>query len=137
MPDLLSFHGTVVASALVAPNATLAFFFRRGQPFPGTPGLTWTINCEHGEVRLLSTGTAPEANPEGQPASIQVHHFADDRVEDVPWSWTEQQKEVGPMARSVMDCLYAFADGKGEGDQWVGLEDAAGRAALIETFLEV
>ncbi|KAJ4373081.1 hypothetical protein N0V83_003372 [Neocucurbitaria cava] len=136
VPDLLSFHGTI-ASSQAAPNATLSFLFRRGQPFPGTPPLTWTINCEHGEIRLLSpSGTNLEPNEGDEPLTIQVHHFDSDTVENVEWKWGDRQTELPVLARNVMESLYAFADGKEEGKGWVSLEDAARRAALIRSFLQ-
>ncbi|KAF1848821.1 NAD(P)-binding protein, partial [Cucurbitaria berberidis CBS 394.84] len=129
VPDLLSLHGTIASSPQAVPNATLSYSFRRGQPFPGTPALTWTINCEHGEVRLVSPSTTslePGANDE--PVTIQVHHFDSDSVENIDWNWSDRHTEVPIMARNVMECLYAFADGRAEGDGWVGLEDAVKRA---------
>lgn len=39
------------------------------------------------------------------------------------------------MARTVSECLYAFAEGREEGDGWAGIESAAVRARLIEHFL--
>ena len=138
VPDLLSFHGTLKESPQTALNATLAFSFRRGQPFPGTPALTWTITCEHGEIRLTSaTSMVLRVSENDGPLTIQVHYFDTDEVEDVAYDWTDEQKEVPILARDVMACLYAFADGKKEGDGWVGLEDAARYARIIDSFLEV
>lgn len=73
----------------------------------------------------------------------------------MPWEWDERQLEVPVRARSVMKCLYAFAndrlglgkgaggEGRGDGDEagwlekgWVDLEDAAGRARQIWGWLE-
>jgi hypothetical protein len=114
VPDLLTFHGTLAPSPISAPNATLSFLFRRGQPYPGTPTLTWTINCEHGEVQLIS-----------QTALHMV----------VPPSEPESQLDLPLMARDVAECLYAFAEGREEGNRWAGLESARARAAMIEGFL--
>jgi hypothetical protein len=137
VPDLLSVHGTIAPSPLTSPDATLSFKFRRGQPFPGTPALTWTINCEHGEIRVTSaTSMSFRASESDGPVNIQIHHFDTDEVEDVDWDWSDLQKEVPIVGRDVMGCLFAFADGKDEGDGWVGLEDAASYARIIETFLE-
>ncbi|RAR01493.1 putative oxidoreductase [Stemphylium lycopersici] len=138
VPDLLSFHGTLKQSPLTAPNATLSFSFRRGQPFPGTPALTWTITCEHGEIRLSSaTSMVLRASENDGPLTIKVHHFDSDEVEDVDWDWSDEQKQVPIIARDVMACLYAFADGKQEGDGWVGLEDAARRGEGLSDFEHV
>jgi len=136
VPDLLSFHGALVPSPQSVPGATLSFLFRRGQPFPGTPSLAWTINCERGEIRLVSpSGIALQAAAYELPVTIHVHHFDTDEVEEINWTWSESQQELPVLARSVSECLYAFADGRAEGDGWVGIESAAARARLIEMFL--
>lgn len=130
VPDLVSLHGTLASSA------TLSFLFRRGQQFPGTPALTWTINCEYGELRLVSSsGLAPEYSSPEAPVTIQVNWFDDDSVEDVKWEWAKDQVELPPAARGVISTLLAFADGKESGNGWVSVEDAARRATLIERFL--
>ncbi|KAJ4360906.1 uncharacterized protein N0V89_001475 [Didymosphaeria variabile] len=128
VPDLLSLHGTLQPS-----NATLSYLFRRGQQFPGTPALTWTINLEHGEIRLVSqSGLNLEL---GEPASIHVHWFDNDKVEEVKWEWNAEQAALPPSARNVINTLIAFADRKAPGDGWVSIEDAADRARLMESFL--
>jgi hypothetical protein len=135
VPDLLSVHGGLIASELAVEGATLQFSFRRGQPFPGRPALEWTINCEHGEIRLVSPdGIALQASGGGD-VTIQVHHFDTDEVENVDWAWNERQSELPLLARAVSECLYAFAEGKKEGDGWAGIESAAARAKMIEQFL--
>jgi hypothetical protein len=70
------------------------------------------------------------------PVSIQVHWFDTDKVENVDWEWNEDQKEVEPVARGVQSSLYAFADGKAEGDGWVGIVKARERAMLIQRILD-
>ncbi|KAH6140635.1 hypothetical protein HBI64_026100 [Parastagonospora nodorum] len=136
VPDLLSIHGALTPTSLAAPKATLCVGFRRGQPFPGTPPLVWTINCERGEIRLVSpSGTALQANA-GDDVSIQIHRFDTDNVENVRWTWKEPQQALPLMARSVSECLYAFAEGREDGDGWAGIDSAAVRARSIERFLD-
>ncbi|CAN9161268.1 unnamed protein product [Alternaria alternata] len=137
VPDLLSVHAAIEPSPLTVPNTTLSFLFRRGQPFPGTPALTWTINCEYGEIRVTSATSSSFQNSENDgPVVIQVHHFDTEQVEIVDWGWSDMQKEIPIVGRDVMGCLFAFADGNEEGDGWVGLGDAASYAQTIESFLE-
>jgi hypothetical protein len=136
VPDLLALHSALASSLQSVPGATLSFFFRRGQPFPGTPSLVWTINCERGEIRLVSpSGIALQASASDESVMIQVHHFETDEVEDVKWGWNERQLELPLLSKSVSECLYAFAEGHEEGDGWAGIESAARRARLIEQIL--
>lgn len=115
----------------------MSFYFRRGQPFPGTPSFDWRINFDMGEIRLLSpSGLALEAGADDKPVTIQVHYFDTDKVEEILWDWNDLQREVPVSARNVMTNLYAFADGAEEGEGWVGLEDAARRAEQIEGWLK-
>lgn len=138
IPDLLTLHGTLAASPQTAPNATLAFQFRSGPAFPGTPMLTWTVECERGEIKLISE-TSPflRFSDADGPVTIQVHDFESGEVKEVPWDWTEEQKNVPVIARGVMKSVLDFADGKKEGDGWVGLKDAAEFARVIESFMDV
>ena len=136
VPDLVSFHGTIAQSSQTAPDATLSYYFRRGQPFPNTPALTWSINCENGEILITSaTSMSFQASDKDGPVIIKVHYFENNQVEELKWDWSEMQKEVPIIGRDVMGCLYALADGKKEGDGWVGLEDAANHARIIDKFL--
>lgn len=138
VPDLVTLNGTLAASPKAASNATLTFTFRKGPPFPGTSSFIWTINCEHGEIRIDAPSTTTlETGENDPPVTISVHTFADDKVEQVDFGWNEQQLQVPLLARSVMDTLFAFADGKKPEDGWVDLEDAAKYAELIATFLKV
>ena len=128
VPDLVSLHGTLETSA------TLSYFFRRGQQFPGTPALIWTIGLDFGEIQLVShSGLIFEL---GEPATIHVHWFDSDEVEEVKWEWDADQAQLPPSARIVMRNLVAFADGNEAGNGWVSIEDAANRAKLIESLLE-
>lgn len=125
-----------LTSEYVADNAVLTFHFRRGQPFPGTPAFDWRINFEQGEARLVSpSGISLQAAAYDEPVTIQLYHFRTGQLEDVAWDWSDLQKEVPIRARTVMSCLYAFADGIDEGSGWVGIEDAARRAEQIEGWL--
>lgn len=138
VPDLISLHGTLAESTQTVPNATLAFNFRAGPAFRGTPMLTWSINCERGEIKVVSVTSPFFRLRDGDgPVTVQVHNFDSDEVRDVAWDWSAEQKEVPVIARDVMKSLLDFAEGKKEGDGWVGLKDAAEYASVIDSFLEV
>jgi hypothetical protein len=137
VPDLLSLHGGLLPSPTVAPSATLSVFYRRGQAFPGDPSFTFSIACEHGEIRLLApSGPSLETATEDEPVTIRIHWHKDDKVEEVEWKWSEVQEGLPVRARSIWRSLESLADGKPAEDGWVSLEDAARRAELIEGFLK-
>lgn len=87
-------------------------------------------------MRLVSpSGISLQAAAYDEPVTIQLYDFNTDKVENVSWEWSRLQEEVPVRARTVMGCLYAFADGFKEGEGWVGIEDAARRAEQIEGWL--
>ena len=71
----------------------------------------------------------------GEPATIHVHWFDSDEVEEVKWHWSSEWSGLSGSARNVINTLLAFAEGNVPGDGWVSIEDAANRARLIESFL--
>ncbi|SPQ24234.1 fc8ca640-7c5f-46e2-a4a9-268dcf486eb1 [Thermothielavioides terrestris] len=144
VPDLLSLHGFVIpavgpttAGTGNASPATLTVLFRRGQPFPGTPALTWTLHGTAGELRLVAPGgialQADAGYAGAEPVRIALHRFGNqpgggegEVVEDVPWS-----------------VLFAWADYRrglvgeeGREKGWVELEEAAERARQIQGWLD-
>lgn len=135
-----NFQGRLAPSPQNDDNATLAFSFRRGQPFPETPSLTWSIYGTKGEIRLVApSGISLQADAYDVPVTIQVHHFESDTVETVDWDWSDVEKEVPIRGRSVQRVLYAYADWKeGLSDEkaWVDVVDAAGRAGQIQKLLD-
>lgn len=137
VPDLLSFNARLQPTPHTAEDATLTFFFRRGQPFPDTSPLTCSINFEYGEVKVDSplSGFLDAGDNDEPPTTISLHRFDNDRVEVVEWNWSTEQSELPLMARAVSTLLYAFADRRPAGDGWVSIEDAAMRAALIDRLL--
>ncbi|KAI9928365.1 hypothetical protein MW887_002403 [Aspergillus wentii] len=135
VPDLLSLHGTLPESPYTALNATLTAYFNRGQPYPNDPSLTWTLNCEHGTIRLTApAGIALQAHAYAEPVTISVYRFETGEVEDVQWGWDEAQLEVSVPARSVLRSLVNLAEGREDG--YVSLEDAVGRARQIGGWLD-
>ncbi|GKZ36206.1 hypothetical protein AbraIFM66950_007202 [Aspergillus brasiliensis] len=135
VPDLLSVHGSLEDSPYTVPGASLVAYFARGQPFPGDPSLSWTLNCEAGAIRLAApAGISLQADAYENPATISVHHHATDTVEVVEWTWSQEQLEVPVRARSVQRTLIDFAKGNPEG--YVSLEDAAGRARQLARWLD-
>ncbi|GLA05461.1 hypothetical protein AnigIFM60653_005949 [Aspergillus niger] len=135
VPDLISVHGSLPESPYTVPGASLVAYFARGQPFPGDPSLSWTLNCEAGAIRLSApAGISLQADAYQNPATISIHRYATDTVEAVEWAWSEEQLEVPVRARSVQRTLIDFAKGNREG--YVSLEDAAGRARQLARWLD-
>lgn len=136
VPDLVSLNARLDSLPRVADDATLSFFFRRGQPFPGTSRVTWILNLEHGEIKVESpTAGFLEQGPDDEPITIHVHRYNDDTIEAIKWSWSSEEAALPLLSRSVSATLFAFADGRPAGDGWVGVEDAARRAVLIEKLI--
>lgn len=109
VPDLVIVHGTLSDTSLVQTGATLSARFRRGQPFKGEPGFTWHINCEKGEIRLVSqTGSSLQADVYSvEPVSLQVHSHETDQVWDLDWAWpTWQDENKIPLAGRNVARLY-------------------------------
>lgn len=116
VPDLIIINGTLAASQVAADGANVLFRFRRGQPFPGDPALSWTINGEKGEIRLQAFGgSSLHANSYTAPLTIEVHDFASDQVQKIDWSWQSWQEDLAIVGRSVGVLYDKFADGVVEG----------------------
>lgn len=129
------FVGTLQESDYTASKASLVAYFARGQPYPGDPSLSWTLNCEKGTIRLVSpSGIALHAGAYESPVTISVHLFEADNVEQIEWSWSEAQLGVPVLSRSVQTCLVSVAKGNKEG--YVALEDAANRARQVSRWLD-
>lgn len=74
---------------------------------------------------------ALEAATDDKPVTIKVHWHEGDEVEDVEWEWSERAKGLPVAARGMGETVRAFVEGRGEGDGWVGIGDARGRAGEI------
>jgi len=135
VPDLVSLQGRIASNSYTVPSATLSLLFRRGQPFPGTPELAWSINFEKGEVLFTSENGLSLTMGSGAPVKIQVHYHESDKVEEVPWT-SGGEEGLSETAKSVQKVLFQFADGEEEGVGWLGLEEAAKRAEQLWGFLE-
>ncbi|KAK3693134.1 hypothetical protein B0T22DRAFT_400902 [Podospora appendiculata] len=134
VPDLVFFTGTLPESATTPTQkgATLHFRFRRGQTFPGDPAVVWTINGEKGEIRVLSPEVAAlQVGSNEQPIVVEVHDFATDTVDRIPWAWDEPVAGL-PMASRNVGLLYeAFAKGEG----YPTFEDAVARHVQLDGLL--
>ncbi|KAM0238477.1 hypothetical protein ACHAPO_003443 [Fusarium lateritium] len=137
VPDITFATGTLQESQTVQKDAAVSIRFRRGQPFPGEPPLTITINGEKGEIRLRSFGgTALNAAGYSKPVTIEIHDFETDTVEEVKWKWQEWQEEndIPVIGRSIAAIYEQFANGRGEG--LVSFGEALKRHEQLEGMLK-
>ncbi|PSR99206.1 hypothetical protein BD289DRAFT_479587 [Coniella lustricola] len=120
VPDLIAVTASLTPSRAVQQGATLQVRFRRGQPFKGEPALAWWVNCEHGEIRLLSpAGTGLHADAYARPVTIDVHRFGHEEaskageeavVSKEEWTWLDWQEDnqLPLVARSVAQVYDEF-----------------------------
>lgn len=109
-PDLILVAGVLKESPTTQKDATLHLRLRRGQPFPGEPALTWSINGEKGEIRLLSPEAAFLHIGEHKPPFVlQIHDFETNKVETIGYDWEDWEKEVDIRARGIGRLYEEFA----------------------------
>ena len=136
VPDLVIATGTLTASEVAQDGASVMVSFRRGQPFPSSPGFVWTVNGEKGELRLTARGGPTlQANAYTEPVTIEVHDFQTDAVDSVAWAWEEWQTELPVRGRSIATLYDLFAEGKSDGAV-PSFEDALERHVQLEKLLE-
>lgn len=134
VPDLVSTTATLEASSIAKQGAPVFTYFRRGQAFPGEPPLVWSIEGEKGEIRLTAKdGTTLHASAPNGPILIELHDFENEKVEQIEWKWTEWQKSLPIIARSVAAVYDAYADGRSEGI--ASFEEAAIRHEQLNGLL--
>lgn len=140
VPDLVIANGTLSDPTIAQHGATLNVHFRRGQPFKGEPGFTWHINCDKGEIRLISpTGAFLNANAYSVPVTLEVHDHATDEVHDVNWTWPAWQEEshLPFSSRSVAILYEAFYADAVEGGprEYPDFGDALRRHEQLQSLL--
>lgn len=140
VPDLVHVTGSLSSSDITQREATLAVRYRRGQPFKGEPALTWHINCERGELRLVSpSGSSLHATSYSEPVTIDIHYFAEDEVRSETWEWPSWQEEIElPIAsRSVAKLYEAFHNHVSEGgaEEFPDFSDALKRHQQLDSIL--
>ncbi|KAK0617566.1 hypothetical protein B0T14DRAFT_460644 [Immersiella caudata] len=117
VPDLVLIAGTLPESPTTQKGATLHYRFRRGQPFPGDPNLTWSINGEKGEIRVVSPAAAfLNIGVDDPPITTVLHDFETDKVTPLEWEWADWQKSLPTAARNIGGLYEAFAAAKEGGD---------------------
>lgn len=153
VPDLLTVHGALAVKTQgkgidVVEGATLMVRHRSGPPFKGDPAFEWYINGEFGEIRVTSpSGLFLHATSFDEPFKVEVHNFATDEIEEIPWEWKEWQKELPVVTRIGAELYERYAkwieggklskDGLEDDEIWPTVGDAIKRhEELEELFLQ-
>ena len=112
VPDIIFATGTLQESDISQKGAGVLIRFRRGQPFPGEPHLSISINGEKGEIRLrVMEGTSLHASGASSPMTFEVHDFETNKVEEIEWGWEDWQEKIPVIARCVAAVYDRFAEG--------------------------
>ncbi|UKZ74532.1 hypothetical protein TrVFT333_002202 [Trichoderma virens FT-333] len=111
VPDLASVTASLKGAKYIQYGASLFVNFRRGQPFPGEPHLTWSIHGERGEINFTADGGTTPRTMASRPINIVLHDFATNQVQEVGWSWELWCQELPTAARGVAMLYEAYAHG--------------------------
>ncbi|TQV95627.1 oxidoreductase family protein [Cordyceps javanica] len=115
VPDLIIVNGTLNGAESIKQGATVSLRFRRGEPFKGEPGFVWSINGEKGEIRLTAVnGPTFHAFADNDTVAIEVHDFETDQVEKIDWDWSEWERELPVVARSIGKLYDKYASGQND-----------------------
>lgn len=134
VPDLAVLIASMAESATVRDGATVLVRYRKGPSFKGEPAFVWSINCEKGEVRLVSPGgPALQLNVYSEPVTIDVHDFATDEMKSLEWNWPDYQLELPEDARTTAAWYEAYAAGIESGS--ATFQDALRRHEQLEKWL--
>lgn len=96
----------VMLQGILSSGAPLSVTFRRGAPSKGTPGFSWSIYGEKGEISITAAGPALQANDDE--TKIVVHEFDKEDLEIIEWD--RSFKDLPQPARNVAAMYEAFVD---------------------------
>ncbi|KAL7919025.1 hypothetical protein ACQKWADRAFT_302422 [Trichoderma austrokoningii] len=134
VPDLVILIASMAESATVRDSATLLVRYRKGASFKGELAFVWTINCEKGELRLVSPGgPALQLNVYSEPVTIDVHDFATDEVKPIEWNWADYQLQLPEDARATAAWYETYA--AGTEIEAATFQDALHRHEQLENWL--
>ncbi|RYP00170.1 hypothetical protein DL764_006601 [Monosporascus ibericus] len=133
VPDLVSVTASLPGDKYIQDGASLLVSFRRGQPFPGEPCLTWTIHGETGDIKVTAEGGTTPRTIASRPVKIVLHDFVTDQVQDVGWSWETWRQELPAAARGVAGLYEAYA--RGDKTAYSDFEHALKRHDQLEEIL--
>ncbi|MCJ1317641.1 transcription regulator gal80 [Xylographa vitiligo] len=99
----------VLLQGRLASGALLSYHLRGGDPFPGTPGLTWVIYGAAGEIRITNPAWMLDMVHSG--VRIQLHTFGEEEVQELRVG-KDEMSGVGDPAQNVGRVYEAYAAGK-------------------------
>ena len=105
-PDNISLQGRFKSGTL------LNYGLRSAAPFPGEPGMRWTINGEKGEVLITCPSAMFDINHEG--VKIQLHELSNDKAEDIELP-ADKLADLQHPAQNVGRLYEAYAEGDTKG----------------------
>jgi hypothetical protein len=136
VPDLVILMASMTGSETVHNGATLLVRYRKGPSFKGEPAFVWSINCEKGELRLVSpAGPALQLNVYSEQVTIEVHDFATDEMKPIEWNWADYQLELPEDARVTAAWYEAYAAGTEY--EAATFQDALHRHEQLEKWLNI
>ena len=118
---------TIFLNGTLSSGIPLSFSLRGGTPFPGQPGMDWTIHGEKGTIRITSPSPFVQIGFDGM--KIELQEGEGEKVEVVEIGGDKFDEYPHP-ARNVARVYEAFA----KGDINCSFEDAVERHALIEAM---
>ena len=122
-PDHVLLQGTFQSGAL------LTFQLRPGKPFPGTPGMTWSIYGDTGEIRITAPGHF--LNLDYPETKIEIHDLATDKVEEV----AIEKDEFSDLPRPAQNIARLYEGiAKGDHDKIADFGAAIGRHRFLESI---
>jgi predicted dehydrogenase len=135
VPDLVSVHGTLQASANVASGASLLVTFLSGPPFPGRLPFEWVMTGEKGRIRM-SNERGPFIQSEGGAnIVIQVEDFATGEVKEVPWEWESWQEPDFGRGKNIAKIYDLYFEGRAEDYGVADFPAAVSRHAQLDGML--
>jgi hypothetical protein len=120
-PDNISLQGRFKSGTL------LNYGLRSAAPFPGEPGMRWSINGDKGEILVTCPSAMFDINHEG--VKIQLHELSNDKAEDIELP-SDNLADLKHPSQNVGRLYEAYA--KGDTKSYCDWNLALKRHELIE-----
>ena len=118
---------TIFLNGTLSSGIPLSFSLRGGPPFPGQPGMDWTIHGEKGTIRITSPSPFVQIGFDGM--KVELQEGEGEKVEVLEIGNDDFESYAYP-ARNVARVYETFA----KGEINCTFEDAVERHVLIEAL---